>query len=165
MSQETSQDTGQTATAAQDQVSNTNTTQDTADNQPARVYTQTELDAVAAEVRRKAEAKLSKKFEGIDVEHYKSLTAKEESEKISKAQEKSEEKAEDNVEEKERGEGRGDRKRRKHLRHQRRKQRGEQSRRQRRRQQTNERTNERKNERTSERANEQTNERTNERTI
>lgn len=90
MSQETSQDTGQTATAAQDQVSNTNTTQDTADNQPARVYTQTELDAVAAEVRRKAEAKLSKKFEGIDVEHYKSLTAKEESEKISKAQEKSE---------------------------------------------------------------------------
>lgn len=90
MSQETSQDTGQTATAAQDQVSNTNTTQDTADNQPAKVYTQTELDAVAAEVRRKAEAKLSKKFEGIDVEHYKSLTAKEESEKISKAQEKSE---------------------------------------------------------------------------
>jgi len=81
---------GQTATAAQDQVSNTNTTQDTADNQPAKVYTQTELDAVAAEVRRKAEAKLSKKFEGIDVEHYKSLTAKEESEKISKAQEKSE---------------------------------------------------------------------------
>ena len=90
MSQETSQDMGQTATAAQDQVSNTNTTQDTADNQPAKVYTQTELDAVAAEVRRKAEAKLSKKFEGIDVEHYKSLTAKEESEKISKAQEKSE---------------------------------------------------------------------------
>jgi len=90
MSQETSQDTGQTATVAQDQVSNTNTTQDTADNQPAKVYTQTELDAVAAEVRRKAEAKLSKKFEGIDVEHYKSLTAKEESEKISKAQEKSE---------------------------------------------------------------------------
>ena len=90
MSQETSQDMGQTATAAQDQVSNTNTTQDTADNQPAKVYTQAELDAVAAEVRRKAEAKLSKKFEGIDVEHYKSLTAKEESEKISKAQEKSE---------------------------------------------------------------------------
>tara|TARA_E500000178_G_scaffold349746_1_gene407281 strand:+ start:513 stop:1220 length:708 start_codon:yes stop_codon:yes gene_type:complete len=90
MSQETSQDTGQTATVAPDQVSNTNTTQDTADNQPAKVYTQAELDAVAAEVRRKAEAKLSKKFEGIDVEHYKSLTAKEESEKISKAQEKSE---------------------------------------------------------------------------
>ncbi len=90
MSQETSQDTGQTATVAPDQVSNTNTTQDTADNQPAKVYTQAELDAVAAEVRRKAEAKLAKKFEGIDVEHYKSLTAKEESEKISKAQEKSE---------------------------------------------------------------------------
>ena len=91
MSQEqTSQDTGQTATVAQDQVSNTNTTQDTAENQPAKTYTQAELDAIAAEVRRKAEAKLSKKFEGVDVEHYKSLMAKEESEKIAKAQEKSE---------------------------------------------------------------------------
>lgn len=91
MSQEqTSQDTGQTATVAQDQVSNTNTTQDTAENQPAKTYTQAELDAIAAEVRRKAEAKFSKKFEGVDVEHYKSLMAKEESEKIAKAQEKSE---------------------------------------------------------------------------
>jgi len=80
---------GQTATVAPDQVSK-NTTQDNADNQPAKSYSQIELDAIAAEVRRKTEAKLSKKFEGIDVEKYQSLMAKEESEKISKAQEKSE---------------------------------------------------------------------------
>ena len=87
MDQNASQDV-QANTATNEPVSNTQ--QDTAENQPAKVYTQTELDAIAAEVRRKAEAKLSKKFEGIDVEHYKNLLAKEESERISKAQEKSE---------------------------------------------------------------------------
>jgi len=87
MDQNASQD-GQATTATNDTVSNTQ--QDTAENQPAKVYTQIELDAIAAEVRRKAEAKLSKKFEGIDVEHYRNLIAKEESERISKAKEKSE---------------------------------------------------------------------------
>ena len=78
----------QTATVATDTVSKTE--QAEAANQPAKTYTQSELDAIAAEVRRKTEAKLSKKFEGIDVEKYQSLVAKEESEKIAKAQEKSE---------------------------------------------------------------------------
>jgi len=88
MSQEqTSQDV-QTATGAADTVSNT--IQDTADNQPAKVYTQAELDAVAAEVRRKAEAKLAKRFEGVDVEKYQTLVQKEEELKISQAKEKSE---------------------------------------------------------------------------
>jgi len=78
----------QTATVATDTVSKTE--QAEAANQPAKTYTQSELDAIAAEVRRKTEAKLSKKFEGIDVEKYQSLMAKEESERISKAKEKSE---------------------------------------------------------------------------
>lgn len=78
----------QIATATTDTVSKTEQAQ--ADNQPAKTYTQAELDAIAAEVRRKTETKLSKKFEGIDVEKYQSLVAKEESEKIAKAQEKSE---------------------------------------------------------------------------
>jgi len=78
----------QTATAATDTVLKTE--QAEAANQPAKTYTQAELDAIAAEVRRKTEAKLAKKFEGISVEKYQSLVAKEESEKIAKAQEKSE---------------------------------------------------------------------------
>ena len=88
MSQEQTSPDVQTATGATETVSNT--IQDTADNQPAKVYTQAELDAVAAEVRRKAEAKYTKKFEGIDVEKYQNFVAQEEQQKISQAKEKSE---------------------------------------------------------------------------
>ena len=55
MSQEQTSTDAQPATGVAEPVSNT--IQDTADNQPAKVYTQAELDAVSAEVRRKAEAK------------------------------------------------------------------------------------------------------------
>lgn len=88
MSQETTSPDVQTATGANETVSNT--IQDTADNQPAKVYTQAELDAVAAEVRRKSEAKFSKKYEGIDVEKYQTFLAQEEQQKINQAKEKSE---------------------------------------------------------------------------
>ena len=88
MSQEQTSPDVQTATGATETVSNT--IQDKADNQPAKVYTQAELDAVAAEVRRKAEAKYTKKFEGIDVEKYQNFLAQEEQQKISQAKEKSE---------------------------------------------------------------------------
>jgi len=64
-----------------------NTTQEA---ESTRVYTQTELDAIAAEVRRKAEAKITKKYEGVDVEHYRSLTQKEEELRIQQAKEKGE---------------------------------------------------------------------------
>ena len=87
MSKESLQDT-QPTTATTEAVSNTQQAQ--ADHQPAKVYSQQELDAIAAEVRRKAEAKLAKKFEGIDVEKYQNLMAQEEQLKISKANEKSE---------------------------------------------------------------------------
>tara|TARA_B100000519_G_scaffold90095_1_gene78164 strand:+ start:7063 stop:7767 length:705 start_codon:yes stop_codon:yes gene_type:complete len=88
MSQEQTSPDVQTATGATETVSNT--IQDTADNQPAKVYTQADIDAVAAEVRRKAEAKYTKKFEGIDVEKYQNFVAQEEQQKISQAKEKSE---------------------------------------------------------------------------
>jgi hypothetical protein len=55
-----------------------------------RVYTQTELDAIAAEVRRKTEAKISKKYEGVDVEAYKSLVQKEEQLKLEEQKRKGE---------------------------------------------------------------------------
>ena len=90
MSDNSLNDTNLNATVATSEVYKNNPSQEGVENQPTKVYTQVELDAIAAEVRRKTEAKLSKKFEGIDVEHYKSLTAKEESERISKAKEKSE---------------------------------------------------------------------------
>lgn len=64
-----------------------NTTQEA---ESTRVYTQVELDAIAAEVRRKAEAKIAKKYEGVDVEHYRSLTQKEEELRIQQAKEKGE---------------------------------------------------------------------------
>jgi len=55
-----------------------------------RVYTQTELDAIAAEVRRKTEAKIAKKYEGVDVEAYKSLVQKEEQLKLEEQKRKGE---------------------------------------------------------------------------
>jgi hypothetical protein len=88
MSQEQTSPDVQTATGANETVSNT--IQDTADNQPAKVYTQAELDAVAAEVRRKAEAKYEKKFGQVDVEKYQNFLAQEEQQKIDQAKEKSE---------------------------------------------------------------------------
>jgi hypothetical protein len=55
-----------------------------------RVYTQVELDAIAAEVRRKTEAKIAKKYEGVDVEAYKSLVQKEEQLKLEEQKRKGE---------------------------------------------------------------------------
>jgi len=55
-----------------------------------RVYTQTELDAIAAEVRRKTEAKIAKKYEGVDVEAYRSLVQKDEQLKLEEQKRKGE---------------------------------------------------------------------------
>jgi len=91
MDQNTSQDTGQPTTEVAGQVSNTNTpSQETVESTTGKVYSQVELDAIAAEVRRKTESKLAKRFEGVDVEHYRSLIAKEENEKLEKQKEKGE---------------------------------------------------------------------------
>jgi hypothetical protein len=89
MSQETTSQDVHTATGANETVSNT--IQATADNQPAKVYTQAELDAVAAEVRRKAEAKLTKRSSRAwTLRNTRLLMQKEEELKISQAKEKSE---------------------------------------------------------------------------
>jgi len=90
MSDNSLNDTNLDATVATSEVSKNNPSQASVENQPTKVYTQVELDTIAAEVRRKTEAKFEKKFSSIDVEKYQSLVAKEESEKISKAKEKSE---------------------------------------------------------------------------
>jgi hypothetical protein len=90
MSDNSLNDTNLDATVATSEVSKNNPSQASVENQPTKVYTQVELDNIAAEVRRKTEAKFEKKFSSIDVEKYQSLVAKEESEKISKAKEKSE---------------------------------------------------------------------------
>ena len=54
----------------------------------SKVYTQAELDAIAAEVRRKTETKVAKKYDGIDIEKYRSLMQKEEELKMQQAKEK-----------------------------------------------------------------------------
>lgn len=91
MSQETSQDTGQTTTEVNGQVSNTNNpSQADVDNQPTQGYSQEQVDAIAAEIRRKTEAKIAKRYDGVDVEHYRNLIAKEENEKLQKQKEKGE---------------------------------------------------------------------------
>jgi hypothetical protein len=56
----------------------------------SKVYTQAELDAIAAEVRRKTETKVAKKYDGIDIEKYRSLMQKEEELKMQQAKEKGE---------------------------------------------------------------------------
>ena len=56
----------------------------------SKVYTQAELDAIAAEVRRKTETKVAKKYDGIDIEKYRSLMQKEEELQMQQAKEKGE---------------------------------------------------------------------------
>lgn len=86
MSSETSIDTKPEGTEPQAEVSK-NPSQDV---ESTKQYTQEQVDAIAAEIRRKSEAKVSKKFEGVDVEHYHSLLDKEEQEKLQKQKEKGE---------------------------------------------------------------------------
>jgi len=62
-----------------------NSTQGT---ESTRVYTQAEMDAIMAETRKKAEAKVVKKYEGIDVEQYRALMQKEEELRLQQAKDK-----------------------------------------------------------------------------
>jgi hypothetical protein len=55
-----------------------------------KLYSQIELDAIAADIRRKSEQRVLKKFEGIDIEHHKDLIAKEDKEKLQKQKDKGE---------------------------------------------------------------------------
>ena len=79
--------TKEVATEANTEGSKNNPSQET---ESTRVYTQTELDTIAAEVRRKTEAKITKKYEGVDVEAYRSLIQKEEQQKLEEQKRKGE---------------------------------------------------------------------------
>tara|TARA_A100001391_G_scaffold16192_2_gene9077 strand:+ start:1628 stop:2338 length:711 start_codon:yes stop_codon:yes gene_type:complete len=87
---QTSPDNTQQVTEPVAEVSKNTTPQGTVESTTDKTYSQFEVDAIAAEIRRKAEQKVSKKFEGVDVEHYRSLIAKEENEKLQKQKEKGE---------------------------------------------------------------------------
>ncbi len=60
------------------------------DVESTKTYTQEQLDAIAADIRRKSEVKISKKFEGIDVEKYREMLDKEEKIELEKQKKKGE---------------------------------------------------------------------------
>lgn len=81
MSQEQSlNDTKVEATEATTEVTKNNPSQEEVST--PKTYTQEQLDAIAAQIRKKEEARVSRKFEGVDVEHYRTLAEKEEQSKI-----------------------------------------------------------------------------------
>ena len=85
-----SPDNTQQVTEPVAEVSKNTTPQVTVESTTEKQYSQEQVDAIAAEIRRKAEQKVVKKFEGVDVEHYRSLIAKEENEKLQKQKDKGE---------------------------------------------------------------------------
>tara|TARA_B100000214_G_C23801466_1_gene550590 strand:- start:42 stop:749 length:708 start_codon:yes stop_codon:yes gene_type:complete len=66
-----------------------NPTQDEVSTEP-KTYTQEQVDAIASKVRKTEESKVLRKFEGIDVEKYQTLIAKEEQAKLAEAKRKGE---------------------------------------------------------------------------
>tara|TARA_B100000686_G_C16687081_1_gene915445 strand:+ start:379 stop:1098 length:720 start_codon:yes stop_codon:yes gene_type:complete len=84
----TSQDTKVEATEAQPEVSKNNPSQEEVST--PKTYTQEQVDAIAAQIRKKEEARVSRKFEGVDVEHYRELADKEEKSKIESQKRKGE---------------------------------------------------------------------------
>ena len=84
----TSQDTKVEATEAQLEVSKNNPSQEEVST--PKTYSQEQVDAIAAQIRKKEEARVSRKFEGVDVEHYRELTDKEEKSKIESQKRKGE---------------------------------------------------------------------------
>lgn len=55
-----------------------------------KTYTQEQLDAIASKIRKTEEAKVFKKFEGVDVEKYQTLIAKEEQAQMAEQKRKGE---------------------------------------------------------------------------
>ena len=84
----TSQDTKVESTEAQLEVSKNNPSQEEVST--PKTYSQEQVDAIAAQIRKKEEARVSRKFEGVDVEHYRELTDKEEKSKIESQKRKGE---------------------------------------------------------------------------
>ena len=90
MTQEVSlTDTKVETTEVQPEVTKNNPTQDEVSTEP-KTYTQEQVDAIASKVRKTEESKVLRKFEGIDVEKYQTLIAKEEKAELAEAKRKGE---------------------------------------------------------------------------
>jgi hypothetical protein len=70
-------DTKVETTAVQPEVIKNTPSQDEVSTEP-KTYTQEQVDAIASKVRKTEESKVLRKFDGVDVEKYQSLIAKEE---------------------------------------------------------------------------------------
>ncbi len=97
MSQETQTQTQtsdlnkENATAAQpEQTKNIDPSQENVVNQPTKAYTQEDVDNIMAKVKHTTEAKVLRKFDGVNVEHYRTLLDKEEQSKIDEQKKKGE---------------------------------------------------------------------------
>jgi hypothetical protein len=90
MTQEVSlTDTKVETTEVQPEVTKNNPTQDEVSTEP-KTYTQEQVDAIASKVRKTEESKVLRKFDGIDVERYQTLIAKEEKAELAEAKRKGE---------------------------------------------------------------------------
>lgn len=90
MSQETSHLNTENATAAQPEQTKNNPSQAATENQPVKTYTQEDVDNIMAKVKNTTEAKVLKRFEGVDVATYKTLLEKEEQIKLEEQKKKGE---------------------------------------------------------------------------
>ena len=90
MSQETSDLNTATATAAQPEQTKNNPSQVEAEHQPAKTYTQEDVDNIMAKVKHTTEAKVLKRYEGVDVSAYKAMLEKEEQSKMEEQKKKGE---------------------------------------------------------------------------
>ena len=92
MSQETqtSDLNTENATAAQPEQTKNNPSQENVVNQPTKTYTQEDVDNIMAKVKHTTEAKVLKKFDGVDVEHYRTLLDAEEKTKVEEQKKKGE---------------------------------------------------------------------------
>jgi hypothetical protein len=89
MTQEVSlTDTKVETTDVQPEVTKNNPNQDEVSTEPK--YTQDQVDAIASKIRKTEEAKVLRKFDGIDVERYQTLIAKEEKAELAEAKRKGE---------------------------------------------------------------------------
>ena len=90
MSSETSNLTTETATAAQPEQTKNTPSQVEAVSQPEKTYTQEDVDNIMAKVKHTTEAKVLRKFEGVDGDTYKTLLDKEEQSKMEEQKKKGE---------------------------------------------------------------------------
>jgi hypothetical protein len=82
-------DTKVETTAVQPEVIKNTPSQDEVSTEP-KTYTQEQVDAIASKVRKTEESKVLRKFDGVDVEKYQSLIAKEEQAQLAEQKRKGE---------------------------------------------------------------------------